>query len=444
MPDGKIENNTVGTPQGGICSPTLANIALHDLDLFLERLKKIVNRGERKKQSRAYGKLHDLRKSMKAKGNTKEANLARREARKVNYFDSQDSSYLRIKYVRYADDFLIGITGPRALADKIRRLIQTFLRIRLKLNLNLDKTQITRAKGKKIPFLGFLIDLSPKMMYESRRRYSGKWRTVKTYREGNIRLLVDTKKVIQRLSTKGFCTLKGDPAPNFNYFQDPQSYTVSKCASILRGINNYYRIADNVRASMARFSYIMTHSLAKMFAAKYKLRTRGNVFALAGKDLSKELKAKKGKTPVGATDAMVSLNSERAGAKLKGALPSMPYTKYKDIGKPDIAPLKKDWKPPSVYALQTNNPLSPKAIDSLHMKDPLHKLNWRAVRGRTALEASCALCAETEGVEMHHIRRLKYLKGKTLVEQRMIAAMRKSIPLCHACHMKAHGWKSNS
>lgn len=341
MPNGETVKNLEGTPQGGICSPTLANIALHDLDIFVERLRKIVDRGMRKKQSREYGRLHDLSRRLRSQGRTEEANRARKEARKVPYQDSQDNSFLRVKYVRYADDFLIGIAGPQKLAYKIRHLIEVFLRTRLKLTLNMEKTRITRMKGNKIPFLGFLINLSPKMMYRSKRRYNGKWRKIKTLRAGNIRLLVDMRKVIKRFADKGFCTARGEPKPNFNYFQDPQSYTVSRCASILRGIAQYYRIADNSRYSIARLNYIIRYSLAKMFAAKYKLRTVGKVFASAGKDLSKELKAKKGKQPVGATDEKARQNCAEAGATLTGNMPSIPYTKYRTIPRPDIAPLKK-------------------------------------------------------------------------------------------------------
>ena len=182
MPNGQTENPNLFTPQGGICSPLLSNIALDELDRFVSKLKRMlaIDRGTHKKQSReqAYGRLHALllRRKLKTRGNKAEALQSLKYARKVNYALTKDTNYLRLNYVRYADDFLIGIIGPRALAEKVRHLIDIFLKIRLGLSLNLDKTRITRstARKNKIKFLGFLLDQCPKMMYQSKRRYSGK------------------------------------------------------------------------------------------------------------------------------------------------------------------------------------------------------------------------------------------------------------------------------
>jgi hypothetical protein len=75
---------------------------------------------------------------------------------KFNKSDPYDSGYRHIRYVRYADDFLIGFAGPRILAIEIREKIRKFLETKLLLNLNLEKTKITNI-SKKIPFLGYLI-----------------------------------------------------------------------------------------------------------------------------------------------------------------------------------------------------------------------------------------------------------------------------------------------
>nr|YP_006073016.1 maturase [Nitella hyalina]AEH42857.1 maturase [Nitella hyalina] len=123
------------------------------------------------------------------------------------------------------------------------------------------------------------------------------------------------RKVIHRLAAKGFCDKSGNPKPNFFYFQDPQSFSVSRISSILRGLANYYHIADSKRQCIARLSYILRHSLAMVYAAKFKLRSRAKVFAIAGKDLSKPSMAKMG-----------------SGGRLpKSRLPVVPvYSKYGD------------------------------------------------------------------------------------------------------------------
>jgi len=104
------------------------------------------------------------------------------------------------------------------------------------------------------------------------------------------------QKVIQSLSDKGFCDRSGNPKPNFRYFQESQKNTVGRVASILRGLSNFYQLAESKRRNVRRWSYILTHSIAMMFAAKFKLSTRAKVFALAGPNLMKPLLAKKRKT----------------------------------------------------------------------------------------------------------------------------------------------------
>ncbi len=436
MPDRKLEDLTIGTPQGGICSPLLSNIALNKLDQFIARLKGRVDRGKRRKQNpeyiKAYGEVTRARRA----GDSQNVLERRRYTRTLQYGDPKDSEFLRLNYVRYADDFLIGITGPRVLAERVRSLVQRFLKQKLKLRLNEEKTLITRAKGNKVPFLGFLIQTGPKISMIFKRRYGGKWRTVKSIRSGDLRLLVDNNKVIKALANKNFCTQDGSPRPCFTYFPDPQSYTVAKAKSIIQGIDNYYQIANNRRAFTSRVMYIIRDSIARVFAAKFKLRTRRQVYAKGGKDLSRPINAKTGKTAIGATDAQAKAWAEEAGGQIKGSMPKIPYVKYGSIPKSTLAPLPQNWNP----LHQSHEPHTPYGTHK-HLEF-LRKLKVRSGRGRTALEGICAMCESSSNVEMHHVRALKDLKGKTLVERMMIAARRKSIPLCWTCHKKHHGWKS--
>jgi hypothetical protein len=260
-----------------------------------------------------------------------------------------------------------------------------------------------------------------------KRPYGGKWRTVK--RSGDLRLLVDSSKVIKALTKKKFCTQDGSPRPCFTYFQDPQSYTVAKAKSIIQAIDNYYQIANNRRAFTSRIVYIIRDSIARVFAAKFKLRTRRQVYTKGGKDLSRPIDAKTGKTAIGATDAQAKIWAKEG--QLKGSMPKIPYIKYGTIPKPTLAPLPKNWNP----SHQMNTPYG----THKHLQF-LRKLYVRSGKGRTALEGVCATCKSNSNVEMHHVKALKDLKGKTLVDRMMIAAKRKSIPLCWSCHKKHHGW----
>lgn len=126
-----------------------------------------------------------------------------------------------------------------------------------------------------IPFLGYLLKIS-------------------THKHSNgiptIVCLINMNQVIDSLSDMGFCDRLGNPKPNFRYYQDSQYSAVARVSAILRGLASYYDLAEvphDKRRCMTRWSYILTHSLAMVFAAKFKLGTRARVFARAGRNLQK-------------------------------------------------------------------------------------------------------------------------------------------------------------
>lgn len=114
--------------------------------------------------------------------------------------------------------------------------------------------------------------------------------------------MADMDKVVKKLSEAKFCDRSGDPKPCFQYMHQPQSLTNVRIRSIILGLCNYYRLANNRRRFTSRISYILRHSLAKMYAAKYRLHSRAKVFRIAGKYLDKPIKAEEGKTPIGGLD----------------------------------------------------------------------------------------------------------------------------------------------
>ena len=60
--------------------------------------------------------------------------------------DPEDPGYRRLRYVRYADDILLGFAGPKAEAEEIKRRLAQFLHDDLKLELSETKTLITHAR----------------------------------------------------------------------------------------------------------------------------------------------------------------------------------------------------------------------------------------------------------------------------------------------------------
>lgn len=105
-------------------------------------------------------------------------------------------------------------------------------------------------------------------------------------------LSINMTKIVRSLSKMGFCDRIGNPKPNFRYFQESQQGAINRVSSVLRGISSFYYLAKWKRRCIERCSYILTHSLAMMFAAKYKLGTRAKVFTLAGRNLQKPLKSR--------------------------------------------------------------------------------------------------------------------------------------------------------
>jgi group II intron reverse transcriptase/maturase len=151
-----------GVPQGNILSPILANIYFHDLDVYID--KEIINRykkGTKAARCLEYQRAVSFTNEEKKASLQNKKQLARRKRRDAHKaglrYTKIDESFIRVKYVRYADDFLIGVRGPKSLALKIFRSVTFFLKSSLHLSLNEEKSKIIDSFSNKISFLGMLI-----------------------------------------------------------------------------------------------------------------------------------------------------------------------------------------------------------------------------------------------------------------------------------------------
>jgi group II intron reverse transcriptase/maturase len=177
LEDWEYRDTLSGVPQGGTVSPILSNIYLHKLDKFVEQeLIPQYTRGAMRAANPAYRQVDALLRRAKRRGDRAEARRLALEMRTLPSTDPMDPGYRRLKFIRYADDILLGYTGPKAEAEEIKARLARFLRETLGLELNQDKTLITHARSQRARFLGYNISVqhSGTKISNGRRSANGK------------------------------------------------------------------------------------------------------------------------------------------------------------------------------------------------------------------------------------------------------------------------------
>lgn len=403
MEDWVFHRTYSGTPQGGIISPILANIYLDKFDKYMKEYIQSFDKGKNRKPDTTYAKyaLRKIRAERKLKTTT---NVEQRKfylnrikescKARVNHpsLDEMDSSYRRLKYVRYADDFLIGIIGSKEDCVKAKEEIKLFLLERLKLELSDQKTLITNTKGN-AKFLGYEIGIyktdqtkrigrgTPHRYYRSKVFLEVSLDTMKKklFEYDAIRLSYNNGKEIWRPKARP-CMKNNDDLEILNQYN-----------AEIRGFYNYFSLANN-SYKIDSFYNIMEYSMYKTYACKYKSSTRKIIreYSKNG-EFGVNYPNKKGK--------IVRCEFYHDGFKRK-----------------PLNRIKFNEEIPTVKITRTS------LIDRIQAN-------------------KCEICGMETQTSMHHVRKLKDLKGKKRWEKHMIARKRKTIAVCHDCHWKIHTGK---
>src|SRR4051794_37181628 len=247
-----------GAPQGGVTSPILSSIYLHKLDQFVEAvLIPEYTRGDRRARNPAYLDLQNQLANARRRGDRAHARRLRRQMVSLPSADPDDPGYRRLRYCRYADDHLLGFTGPKAEAEEIKQRLAEFLREDLKLELSQDKTLITHARTGAARFLGYEITVQ----HNDRQCTRGQ-----RYVNGNIGLRVPPAVV------KAKCApylRRGQPAHRTRIINHDDYDIVATYGAEYRGIVQYYLLAGNIQ-HLSRLRWVMLTSLLKTLASKHR------------------------------------------------------------------------------------------------------------------------------------------------------------------------------
>jgi len=280
--------NIIGTPKGNIISPILANIYLDQLDKYVENLKSKFDIGINNSKSIEGRKIeYKLIRALRIKDNEAVRTWIKlRGINPVTLF--RIDKFKKMDYVRYADNWLIGVKGNHKDCLDILNKIKLFL-LTIGLKINEDKSQIINISENKVLFLGTNIFMSKHRKYFNKIDLRSGY-TLKKRLELQIRLFAPLKNIIKKW--QGIFIKKNKTKPNFLWYNLNHSQILYMYNSVSRDYLNYYSFAHNYNEVVNLIQYILKSSCAKLLAAKFNLKTQKKVFEKFGRDMGVTLKIK--------------------------------------------------------------------------------------------------------------------------------------------------------
>jgi RNA-directed DNA polymerase len=427
LEDWNFNKTYSGTPQGGVISPILANVYLHELDVFMADLYQRTQKGERRKVTSEYrridnekGRLRKLMDRMKDEnlevvpevnrgnplkyaGNTR-SDLSKKleeltnEQLKTRYHDPQDPDYRRLQYTRYADDFLLGFIGSKAEAQAIMEEVKGFLQTALRLECSEEKTKIVHhSKG--VIFLGYHVathalkanaDRARSQIQDGRKIMRRRWNG------SGINLLVPESKVRDFVKRKRYGNLNNgrnwEALHRAELTRNSDYEILAQYNAEVRGFAEYYKLAGNYYKRLGHLHYIAQTSLLKTLANKRKTSV----------------------------------------AKI--------YQRYTDGDDKRITVVDGKYRKEWFKLKDINRKAKTRGVDEVY--NHMHHSRRSEITERLNAE-ECEYCGKTGGYfEVHHVRKMADIKeGKELWQKVMIARNRKKLVICVECHDLLHAGK---
>lgn len=402
LEDWRYHGTYSGTPQGGVISPILANIFLNELDQYVDgELIPAYSKGKRR-TNLEYGRIKGRLKYARKQGWKDIAKELEKQSRQLPSGDPIDPDYRCLRYSRYADDFLLGFTGPRTEAEEIKQKIGNFLKT-IRLDLSEEKTLITHATSQRAHYLGYDIRVA---IDNNQMTKQDKQHTRHRTRAINMLPVLSVPEQVAHFWKMKY-TKNGKPTNRPELLQCSDFEIVKTYGDEFRGIVNYYSMAYDVARRFYTVKYMFMESAARTLANKFKISS-AKVFAKYKRTSEHGVKALIVEAP----------NPNH---------PDKPY--YAKLGEQPI---------------RTNiSTVIQDKVETLYVN--------RNDLIRRLLADTCELCGSKDHIAVHHVRKLVDIKKKFQGRKSapdwakfMMARNRKTVVVCHKCHVEIHAGEYDS